>query len=174
MPSRRSVRPTLRYRASPDEHVPSIGVLQNWNSLPSLPVCVVEVPGKGIGVVARRGLPAGTLVADYTFRLVVRARCRPGDYRVLVSGERCCVGKIDARTFGPPIDGVAQVGALLNEPSPGMTANCVPRAGWTDPAGLVIRRGSFSLVTRRAVDVGEELTWHYGRTYGRRSYSYGH
>ena len=173
MPARRPTRPTCRYRASPDEHVPSLGVLQKWNALSSLPVCVAEVPGKGLGVVARRGLPAGTLVADYSFRLVSRARCRPGDYRVRVSGARGCVGKIDARTFGPPIDGVAQVGALLNEPSLGTKANCVPKAGSMDPIGSAIRRGSIALVTNREVHVGEELTWCYGRSYGRRSYLHG-
>ena len=116
---RRPTRPPRRLHASHDEHVPSLAVLQKWTALPSLPVCVAEVPGKGLGVLARHALPAGTVVAEYRFRLVKRAACSPGDYRVEVRGARGMVGKMDARTFGPPIDGVAQVGPLLNEPCVG-------------------------------------------------------
>ena len=170
---RRPTRPPRRLHASHDEHVPSLAVLQKWTALPSLPVCVVEVPGKGLGVLARRALPAGTVVAEYRFRLVKRAACSPGDYRVEVRGARAMVGKMDGRTFGPPIDGVAQVGPLLNEPSAGAPPNCVRRAGWVDPpAGRGgHRRGAFRLVTREAVRAGEELTWDYGATYGRRAYA---
>ena len=171
---RRPTRPPRRLHASHDEHVPSLAVLQKWTALPSLPVCVAEVPGKGLGVLARRALPAGTVVAEYRFRLVKRAACSPGDYRVEVRGARGMVGKMDARTFGPPIDGVAQVGPLLNEPSAGALPNCVRRAGWVDPpvgrGGH--RRGAFRLVTREAVRAGEELTWDYGATYGRRAYGH--
>ena len=170
---RRPSRPPRRLRASHDEHVPSLAVLQQWNSASQLPICVVEVAGKGLGVAARRGLPAGVVVAEYRFRIVKRAACSPGDYRVEVAGvARGLVGKIDARTFGPPSNGVAQVGALLNEPSVGMVPNCVRRAGWVDPPGGKHRRGSFSLVTSRPVRVGEELTWDYGKTYGRREYEH--
>ena len=171
--SRRVAAPAGQSHASHDEYVPSVGVLQRWNALSSLPVCVTEVPGKGLGVIARRTLPAGMLVADYSFRLVSRARCRSGDYRIVVAGARGSVGKIDSRTFGPPIEGVAQVGALLNEPSVGMKANCEPKAGQMDPIGSANRRGSIALVTKQKVQVGEELTWFYGRSYGRRSYLYG-
>jgi hypothetical protein len=86
---------------------------------------------------------------------------------------RGLVGKIDMRTFGPPINGVALVGALLNEPSLGVAANCVRSVGWNDPPGSSHRRGAFNLVTCRAVQAGEELTWNYGSTYGRRSYAHG-
>ena len=86
---------------------------------------------------------------------------------------RGLVGKIDGRTFGPPTNGVALVGPLLNEPSTGVAANCVRSAGWVDPPGSSHRRGAFNLVTSRAVMVGEELTWDYGSTYGRRSYAHG-
>ena len=79
---RRPSRPPRRLRASHDEHVPSLAVLQQWNSASQLPICVVEVAGKGLGVAARRGLPAGVVVAEYRFRIVKRAACSPGDYRV--------------------------------------------------------------------------------------------
>ena len=170
---RRARRPPRRLVGSHDEHVPSLAVLQRWNALPSLPICVVDVPGKGLGVVARRALPAGTVGAECTFRLVRRAQCPPGDYRVQVRGARGYVGKIDARTFGPPSGGVAQVGALLNEPSQGVAPSCVRSAGWLDPPGRARRRGAFNLVTCEAVRAGEELTWDYGRTYGSRSYAHG-
>ena len=63
-----------------------------------------------------------------------------GDYRVELprggGAARGFVGKPDARTFGPPRGGVAQVGPLLNEPSAGATANCVQRGGWLDPRAV--------------------------------------
>ena len=43
---RRPSRPPQRLHASPDEHVPSLAVLQKWTSAPELPVCVAEVAGK--------------------------------------------------------------------------------------------------------------------------------
>ena len=94
------------------------------------------------------------MVAEYRFRLVKRAACSPGDYRVEVRGVRGLVGKIDGRTFGPPTNGVALVGPLLNEPSTGVAANCVRSAGWIDPPGSSHRRGAFNLVTSRVVMVG--------------------
>ena len=100
-------RPTHRprpFHAHHDEYVPSLSVLRRWNSTPSLPVCVEEIGGKGLSVVARRQLAAGTVVARYEFRVVLRARASPGDYRVDVN--RQWVGKLDARSFGPPVDGV--------------------------------------------------------------------
>ena len=149
--------------------MPSLA-LQRWNSRPQLPICVVEVAGKGSARgAARAGGCGGCRYASHR----QAAACSPGDYRVEVAGvARGLVGKIDARTFGPPSNGVAQVGALLNEPSVGMVPNCVRRAGWVDPPGGKHRRGSFSLVTSRPVRVGEELTWDYGKTYGRREYEH--
>ena len=164
---RRSV-PPRRLRASHDEDVPSLSVLQRWNALAQLPVCVVEVAGKGLGVVARRGLPAGTVVAAYPYRIVKRKHTPPGDFRVEI-GRRGCVGKLDRYSFGPPrVDGVALVGALLNEPSAGQTANCVRQPGIDEKDGR--HRGVFCLRTTRVVHAGEELTWEYGSTYGRRAY----
>ena len=165
-------RPTHRprhFHAHHDEYVPSLSVLRRWNSTPSLPICVDEIDGKGLSVVARRQLAAGTVVARYEFRVVLRSRAPPGDYRVDVN--RQCVGKLDARSFGPPEDGVAQVGALLNEPthSIGENANCERlESEYFGPASH--RRGAFLLRTTRAVSVGEELTWDYGAGYGRREY----
>ena len=175
---RRPSRPPQRLHASPDEHVPSLTVLQKWNSPPELPVCVAEVAGKGLGVLARRALPhAGVVVAEYAFRVVKRAACPAGDYRVELprgcGAARGRMGKLDARTFGPPRGGVAQVGPLLNEPSVGTTANCVQRCGRVDPPGSKHRRGAFLLVTSRPVRAGEELTWWYGESYGRRQYEHG-
>ena len=172
-PMRRPSRQPNRLRASHDEHVPSLVVLQRWNASPTLPICVHGVKGKGVGVVARRGLPVGTVVAKYNYRIVKRSTCPPGDYRVEVAGVRGVVGKIDAHTFGPPnSDGVAQVGALLNEPSKGETPNCVRNAGSNDSQPRAHRRGYFELVTSRAVLAGDELTWDYGRKY-RREYEHG-
>lgn len=167
-------KPPRRFHASHDEHVPSLCVLQRWNALPSLPVCVTDVPGKGLGVVARRSLPAGTVVAEYNFRVVKRATCPPGDYRVEVTSAQGLVGKIDARSFGPPTNGLAQVGPLMNEPSKWHAANCERSAGWLAPAAgrAARRRGSFVLVTRAAVPAGAELTWDYGASYGRRAYEH--
>ena len=69
------------------------------------------------GVVARRTLPSGTIVARRCeFRVVsTTGRAPPGDYRVDVTRNLNLVGKPDARSFGPPVDGVANVGSLLNE-----------------------------------------------------------
>ena len=170
---RRPSRKPNRLHASHDEHVPSLSVLQQWNTSPALPVNVREVENKGLGVEARRQLPAGTVVAEYNYRVVKRRTNSPGDYRVEVAGVRGLVGKIDSRTFGPPSNGVAQVGALLNEPSQGKKPNCVRNTGWIDPQQRAHRRGSFYLVTSRAVHAGEELVWDYGRKYGRRSYAHG-
>ena len=170
---RRPSRQPIRLLGSHDENVPSLAVLQRWNAASELPVCVRVVDGKGVGVVARRNLPAGTVVAAYSYRIVKRSTCPPGDYRVEVAGVRGVVGKIDAHTFRPPSsDGVAQVGALLNEPSKTEIANCVRNAGWNDPQLRAHRRGHFELVTSRAVLAGDELTWDYGRKY-RREYERG-
>jgi len=170
---RRPSRQPIRLLGSHDENVPSLAVLQRWNAASELPVCVRVVDGKGVGVVARRNLPAGTVVAAYSYRIVKRSTCPPGDYRVEVAGVRGVVGKIDAHTFRPPSsDGVAQVGALLNEPSKTEIANCVRNAGWNDPQLRAHRRGHFELVTSRAVLAGDELTWDYGRKY-RREYEHG-
>ena len=86
-----------------------------------MPICahVAKIGGKGLGVVARRtrSLPAGTIVARYEFRVVDRSRDPPGDYRIDVT--RYLVGKLDARSETElrttPVDGVANVGPLLNE-----------------------------------------------------------
>ena len=157
------------YTPHHDEYIPSLAVLQHWNRLPSLPVCVAEVGGKGLGLVARHTLPAGTVVARYEFRVVDRARAPPGDYRIDVT--RHLVGKLDARSFGYPIDGVANVGALMNEASAGAgeVVNCARTASeLTGSQGH--RRGAFFLRTTRAVHVGQELVWDSGPTYGPRSY----
>ena len=91
---RRPTNKPHRYTPHHDEYIPSLAVLQHWNRLPSLPVCVAEVGGKGLGLVARHTLPAGTVVARYEFRVVDRARAPPGDYRIDVT--RHLVGKLDA------------------------------------------------------------------------------
>ena len=168
---RRPTRSPRRFKPHHDEYVPSLEALQGWNACESIPVLVKEVYGKGLGVVARRALPANRVVARYEFRVVLRARAPPGEYRVEV--DRKHVGKLDGGSFGPPYGVVAQVGALLNEPSEGVAPSCVRSAGWLDPPGRARRRGAFNLVTCEAVRAGEELTWDYGRTYGRRSYAHG-
>ena len=159
-----------RFQAHHDEYVPSLETLQGWiASCEAIPVCVMEIPGKGLGVVARRALPANCVVARYEFRVVLRARAPPGDYRVEVDSKH--VGKLDAGSFGPPVDVVARVGALLNEPTVGETPNCVRSTSvyWGPPSH---RRGAFVLRTTRPVALGEELTWDYGPTYGRRPYAH--
>ena len=166
-------QPPQRLKASFDEHMPSLHVLQHWNRS-SADICVSAVANKGLGVTARRALRAGTAVARYEFRVVRRASAAPGDYRVEI-GLHGRVGKPDARSFGPLAaqpGGVAKVGPLLNEPSAsaGETANCVRAANepfWGPPSH---RRGAFVLRLTRDVLPGEELTWAYGETYGRRSY----
>ena len=165
----RSTRKPHRYQPHHDEYVPSLTVLQRWNASLSLPICVAEVDGKGLGVVARRSLPAGTIVARYEFRVVERARAPPGDYRVDVS--RRLVGKVDARSFGPPVDGVANVGALLNEATAGTgeVTNCA-RTGSVFSGSQGHRRGAFVLHTTHTVRVGEELMWDYGKGYGKREH----
>ena len=173
--ARRPQRQPNRLRASHDEDVPSLAVLQAWNNEhPGVSINVVNIAGKGLGVVARAQLHAGVIVAEYNYRLVNRLRCPPGDYRVDVQGHPRLVGKIDRSTFGSPNDaGVALVGALLNEPSCTTTPNCVrvdvPCETPAAPRGKV-NRGAFHLVTIRNVCAGEELTWDYGETYGRRGY----
>mgnify|MGYP001364203954 CR=1 FL=1 len=170
---RRVPRQPSRLLASHDESVPSLAVLQGWNNkLLGLVINVVVVEGKGLGVVARITLPAGAVVAEYNYRVVNRARCPPGDYRVDVAGKPRSVGKIDRHTFGPPNSGVARVGALLNEPSADTTPNCVRVDVGRNPSapGGRASRGTFHLVTTRHVCPGEELTWNYGTTYGTRAY----
>ena len=108
-------------------------------------------------------------MARYEFRVVDRARAPPGDYRVDVT--RYLVGKLDARSFGPPVDGVANVGPLLNEATTmsGEVTNCDRTA--TELTGSQgHRRGAFFLCTTREVHVGQELMWDYGTNYGPRSY----
>ena len=120
-------------------------------------------------MVARYTLPAGTTVARYEFRVVSRRRAPPGDYRVDVT--RYLVGKLDARSFGPPVEGVANVGPLLNEATTrsGEVTNCARTASeLTGSQGH--RRGAFFLRTTREVHVGQELMWDYGANYGPRSY----
>ena len=163
----RTPRPPLRLKGSFDEFVPSLAVLRRINARADLEVEVTEVPFKGLGVVARRPIPAGTLVARYEFKVVRKAHASPGDYRVGVDANR--VGKIDARTFSPPTGAIANVGALLNEPNEGEAPNCRRLASryWGAPSS---RRGAFHLQTTRDVPAGEELTWDYGPSYGRRVY----
>ena len=166
--------PAVRATAHPDESPPSLYVLQLYNKHSAtrrMRIRVVRVPDKGLGVQARSRIRQGTAVALYRFRLVARATCPSGDYRVEVEGLPNHVGKIDASTFGPPASGVALVGPLLNEPSAGSQANCARGPCRVDAAGKNNRRGSFSLVTIADVPAGEELTWSYGSTYGRRPYA---
>ena len=166
--------PAVRATAHPDESPPSLHVLQLYNKHSATrPMCirVAKVPTKGLGVLARSRIRQGTAVALYRFRLVARATCPSGDYRVEVKGHPNRIGKIDEGTFGPPEDGLALVGPLLNEPSAGGQANCARGPCQVDAAGTNNRRGSFSLVTIVDVPAGEELTWNYGSTYGRRPYA---
>ena len=132
-------------------------------------VYVVNIPGKGLGVVAKRDLPEHTIVARYEFRVVQRARAPAGQFRVDV--DRKHIGKPYLSTFKPPIGGVANVGALLNEPtaSMGQTANCTRSASqyWGRHPHKI---GAFVLRTTQPVMTGEELTWNYGPGYGRRAY----
>ena len=107
---RRPTHEPLRYTPHHDEYIPPLAVLQNLNASIALPICVAKIDGKGLGVVARYTLPAGTTVARYEFRVVSRGHAPPGDYRVDVT--RYLVGKLDARSFGPPVEGVANVGPL--------------------------------------------------------------
>ena len=134
-----------------DEYVPPLAVLQNWNAPPALPICVAKIDGKGLGVVARYTLPADTTVARYDSRVVSRGHApAPGDYRVDVT--RYLVGKLDARSFGQPVDGVANVGPLLNEATTrsGEVTNCARTA--TELTGSQgHRRGAFFLRTTREV-----------------------
>ena len=166
-------RPTYkphRYTPHHADHIPSLEVLQHWNRLPSLPVCVAKTDGKGLGVVARYTLPASTIVARYEFRVVDRARAPPaGGYRVDVT--RYLVGKLDAHSFGPPVGGMANVGALLNEATTRVAevTNCARTASELT-GSQAHRRGAFFLRTIREVHVGQELVWDYGPTYGPRSY----
>ena len=167
--SRRPIHKPLRYTPHHDEYVPPLTVLQRWNASPVLPICVAKIDGKGFGVVARRTLPSGTIVARYEFRVVSRGHAPPGDYRVDVT--RYLVGKLDARSFGPPVEGVANVGPLLNEATTrsGEVTNCARTASeLTGSQGH--RRGAFFLRTTREVHVGQELMWDYGANYGPRSY----
>ena len=146
----RSTRKPHRYQSHHDEYVPSLTVLQHWNASLSLPICVAEIDGKGLGIVARRTLPVGTIVARYEFRVVDSARAPPGDYRVDVAPK--LIGKLDARSFGPPVEGVANVGALLNEASTraGEITNC-ERTESEFSGSLGHRRGAFLLRTTRIV-----------------------
>ena len=73
---RRPTRSPRRFKPHHDEYVPSLEALQGWNACESIPVLVKEVYGKGLGVVARRALPANRVVARYEFRVVLRARAR--------------------------------------------------------------------------------------------------
>ena len=81
--SRRPIHKPLRYTPHHDEYVPPLAVLQRWNASPALPICVAKIDGKGLGVVARYTLHAGTIVARYEFRVVDRAHAPPGDYKLL-------------------------------------------------------------------------------------------
>jgi len=158
----------LRFKGSFDEFVPSLTVLRRINAHTDLQVEVTEVPGKGLGVIARRPIPAGTLVARYEFKVVRKTHVSPGDYRVGVDAKH--VGKIDARTFSPPTGNIANVGALLNEPNDqSEDPNCrrLVSEYWGQSSS---RRGAFYLQTMRDVQAGEELTWFYGSSYGRRRY----
>ena len=63
--------------------IPPLAVRQHWNASLELPICVAKIDGKGLGVVARYTLHAGTIVARYEFRVVDRAHAPPGDYKLL-------------------------------------------------------------------------------------------
>ena len=96
-------------------------------------------------------------MARYEFRVVSRGHAPPGDYRVDVT--RYLVGKLDARSFGPPVDGVANVGPLLNEATTksGEVTNCARTA--TELTGSQgRRRGAFFLCTTREVHVGHRTS----------------
>ena len=67
---RRPTHEPLRYTPHHDEYIPPLAVLQNLNASIALPICVAKIDGKGLGVVARYTLPAGTTVARYEFRVV--------------------------------------------------------------------------------------------------------
>ena len=53
-------RAVALYTPHHDEYIPPLAVLQNLNASIALPICVAKIDGKGLGVVARYTLPAGT------------------------------------------------------------------------------------------------------------------
>ena len=139
---------------------------------------VANVPGKGIGLVAGRDLPRGTVVAYYTAKVMHRdAPSTPGiNYTIEVwtrenNPSRRFIGDIDRDSLQPPVRGISHLGFMSNEPSPSQQPNATLTHANNYKAGRqVLKVGdmyTFKLITTRAVKAREEILWCYGNDYSR-------
>lgn len=150
-------------------HVPSLDVLRATNgAFEGMDVEVVQVPGKGLGLMARTDLDEGVCVAYYLSKLYTN-HFGASTYCV-ASGHRSHVLDVFDRSFPPPgTDGIPYVAPLVNEPDfPGGEENCTLKPEPLPDEDGSIRR--HALYTTRRVRVGEELVWDYGPGYGPRPY----
>ena len=163
--SQRQRRQSSFFNPRGDEALPGLRQLRKWAEGTKVDVC--DHGGrKGYAVIAAVRMRPGTTVAIYDMRVVDAARALPGDCRVRVGRM---VGKPDDQSVGPPTDGVARLGQLLNEPATGEAANCERTETKLYRHGTH-RRAYFELRTSKYVHKDEELTWDYGESYGRRLY----
>jgi len=166
-------RRTARARNSPERWggvcVPSLATLRARNGdFDDMHVQVAQVPGKGLGLIARVDIDEGVLVAYYLSKLFKR-RFTSSTYW-LSSGATDTILDVFDHSFPPPdADGVPYVAPLVNEPT-GVDGgvNCVlTPVPLPDEEGTIRRHGLF---TTHKVRKGEELVWDYGPGYGERSY----
>lgn len=146
------------------------------NHFQGMPVAVTPILGKGLGVVAQTPIEAHMLVAYYVTSIYPAGHHRPSNYAIrspLDAGTGDGAARfydINEGSFQPPgADGIPEIGPYVNELSEDepQSNNLVPvLIGDNHERNRTIH----GLFTQRAVAVGEELVYSYGRGYGRRGY----
>lgn len=124
---------------------------------------VEEVSGKGLGLIAQRGIPSGVLVAYGLLKLYQTKRIRPSPYLIDsgIPGYTC--GLFDGSFPSPGEDRVPYIAPLVNEAD---DANCMLQ--YVKHSSRSHRK--YALLTTRPVRMGEEICWDYGPDFGERSY----
>ena len=173
--SRRERRapPTLyNPSASASATPPSLAVLRARNNdFENMSVRAVQTEGKGLGVVSRRPIEAGALVAKYLTRTFVKRSHVHSEYSVDRKGDPAHVNDLFAGSFpAPGTDNVPFIGPLANEVSlgeEGGTYNTELKLIHDDPSQRLTLYGLFAT---RAIAAGEDITWWYGASYRRSGY----
>ena len=145
-------------------YLPSLTTLQSINhNFRGMHVEVVQIEGKGLGLVAKRNLSRPLLVAYYLCKKVSVTGHIPSDYCV-GADEVGYVLNIYDGSFPPPgADNIPYVAPFANEPT---EVDGQPNAYLKDPvAGY-----RYELWTTRSIAKGEEIVWDYGPSYGKRLY----
>lgn len=117
-------------------------------------VALRRIPGKGLGLLARRDMPAHTRVGVYGGDFLSKKQ-KASKYAVHLDDKTLDPGRTARDVMRRRV-----VAAFINEPGPGVA----PNAQWVRNFG----RGTMELWTTRRVRRGEELTSCYGADYARK------